>query len=70
MLRDAIARSQTARKNIVNAFRQALLAHLTAIAANAKTMNNPDKDQRPKVFSSLLRNKTLTHQLIREHSKK
>jgi hypothetical protein len=46
-LRDVIAGSQTARKNIVNAFRLDLLAHLTAIAANAKMMNNPDKNQRP-----------------------
>ena len=46
-LRDVIAGSQTARKNIVNVFRLDLLAHLTAIAVNAKMMNNPDKNQRP-----------------------
>ena len=45
MQRDATVGSQTARKSIVNAFKPALLAHLTVIAANAKMMNNPDKSQ-------------------------
>jgi hypothetical protein len=58
--KDAIAESQTARKSIVNAFRLALPVHLNVIAASAKMMNNPGKDQRLQVFSLKLRSKTTT----------